>query len=324
MKTLDFYKQTSQFTFLGKYKEEAIDLWENKCNKSLKNLCWHLMNVTVHKEIIKKVISGYNIRNYGDFNYIDYTTPMCEDDVFLTASSMFCEIFRRDEKGFYLGRPTKHKLVLTCRYISVLTSAILRANGIPCRCRAGWAKYLRHDGQMVDHWVNEYWNEKENRWIMIDMDDLYDEDFSKYDLYIQNNISKEYLDIKGNQFITASEAWLIYRKDTKFLDSLKYDYTNCVEREVLKYLFLDFYAIMNFEANYKFFPMAFEKDFDSLTQSELEEIDELAILMYDVDSNFGKLKDLYDNTPKYRMLTSPLVPKNYFEPLIKSKGYTID
>ena len=33
---IDFYKQTSEFTYLGKYKDEAIDLWENKCERSLK------------------------------------------------------------------------------------------------------------------------------------------------------------------------------------------------------------------------------------------------------------------------------------------------
>ena len=125
--TIEFYKSTSEFTYLGKYKEEAIDLWENKCEKSLKKLCLHLMNVTVHRVIVQMALNGASIKEYGNFDYIDYTNPMSEDDIFLTSSAMFCEIFRRDEKGFYVGRPAEKRLNLTCRYISVLTSAILKA-----------------------------------------------------------------------------------------------------------------------------------------------------------------------------------------------------
>ena len=190
-KMLDFYKQTSMFTDLGKYKEDAIDLWENKCKKSLKELQHYLMSVTIHRVIIQQALIDGSAKyfEYGDLSKIDFKTPVCEDDIFLTATSIFNEIYRRDNKGFYFERPFENKLVLTCRYISVLTSAILKANGIPCRSRAGWARYLR-EGKCLDHWVNEYWNEKEQRWIMFDMDDLYDPDFMKYKLYAKNKISE--------------------------------------------------------------------------------------------------------------------------------------
>lgn len=321
-KIIDFYKQTSQFTYLGKYKEEAIDLWENKCQKSLKNLCLYLMNTTIHRVLIQKTLDGANLKDYGDFDFVDYKTPMCEDDSFLTATSMFSEIYRRDSKGFYIGRPISKRLIVTCRYVSVLTSAILKANGIPCRSRAGWAKYLRPTA-ILDHWVNEYYNEDEKRWIMFDMDDLYDADFADYKLYRENNIATEYLDLGPNQFCTASEAWLNYRKDAHNIDKFVYSPSSCIPREVLKYLFLDFMSIMNFEPNYKFIPMAFDKDFNTLTEKELAEVNYLATLMQDVDKNFDKLKELFDNTPKYRMLNSPLVSKEDFTQLINKKEYKI-
>lgn len=321
-KIIEFYKETSQFTYLGKYKEEAIDLWINKCDKSLKKLCLYLMNTTVHRVIVQMAINDQRVDDYGDFSYIDYKTPMSEDDIFLTASSMFCEIFRRDEKGFYIGRPVEKRLNLTCRYISVLTSAILKANGIPCRCRAGWARYLRKN-KCLDHWVNEYWNNEENRWVMFDMDDLYDRDYMNFRFYSENKIADEYLDFGKEQFYTAAEAWLEYRKDKNFINNFQYGSSKSLAKEVLKYLFLDFLSVMNFEVNYKFFPMAFNKNFDKLSDIELNEIDNLAKLMLNVDENFDEIKNLYDNNPKYRMLTSPLVDNDNFDSLIRKCNYDI-
>ena len=314
---LEFYKQTSEFTYLGKYKEEAIDLWQNKCKKSLKRLCLYLMNATLHRVIIQLALKGEEVKEYGNFDYIDFTTPMSEDDIFLTASSMFCEIFRRDEKGFYIGRPAQTRLNITCRYVSVLTSAILKANGIPCRCRAGWARYL-DEKRNLDHWVNEYWNEDEKRWVMFDLDDLYDRDYMKYDLYQKNKICTEYLDFGPSQFCSAAEAWLNYRQNSDFVKKLQYGSSLASAEYILKYLFLDFMAVMNFEVNYSFMPIAFNKDLKELTDKELKQLDKLANLMLDVDKNFDKIKKLYDNTPSYRMLNSPLVGKNNFKALIKN------
>jgi len=319
---IDFYRQFSEFTFLGKYKEDAIDLWKNKCSQDLKQLCHYIMNVTIHRVIVQMALNGENVEEYGNFDYINYKTLMSEDDIFLTAASIFCEIFRRDEKGFYLGRPAEERLNLTCRYISVLTSAILKANNIPCRCRAGWAKYLRKD-KCLDHWVNEYYNEKENRWIMIDMDDLYDEEYMNFNLYKENKICTEYLDFGSNQFYTAAEAWLNYRKDKNFINNFYYGTIKSQPEQLIKYLFLDFMALMNFEVNYKFVPMAFNKNIEYLSESELQELDYLATMLLDINKNFNKLKELYDKTPKYRMLNSPLVDNEDYSLLISNKGYKI-
>ena len=39
----------------------------------------------------------------------------------------------------------------------------------------------------------------------------------------------------------------------------------------------------------------------------MTELDKLANLMLDPDKNFYKLKDIFDNNKKYRVLNSPLV-----------------
>ena len=74
-------------------------------------------------------------------------------------------------------------------------------------------------------------------------------------------------------------------------------------------LFFDFHALMNDEISYRFFPPFLSNDtkFAQLTDEDLQELDELAYLMLDLDRNFYQLKKLFDNNKKYRVLNSPLV-----------------
>ena len=316
---IKFYKQTSEFTDVSRFYDDVINLWENKCKKSLKKLCLYLMNVTLHRVILQLSLKGNNLKEYGDFSYVDYTTPMSEDDILLTANAMLGEIFRRDPKGFYIGRPANTRINVTCRYVSILVSAILKTNGMSCRSRVGWARYLGNNIQ--NHWINEYYSETEQRWIMFDLDDLYDAEFTNLVTYKENKIAYEYLDIKENQFYTAANAWLEYRKNSNFINNFCVLSTTIDEKILVQNLFLDLYALMNMEYHYYTMPIAFDKA--KFSKNDLIEIDNLANLMLDPNSNFKKLQQIYLNTPKYRMLTSPLVKKENFSQIIRMKKYKI-
>ncbi len=69
---LEFYKQTSMFTDLGKYREDAIDLWGNKCKKSLKELLHYIMSITIHRVIIQEALrcGSEKYFEYGDLSNI--------------------------------------------------------------------------------------------------------------------------------------------------------------------------------------------------------------------------------------------------------------
>ncbi|MBR4270960.1 MAG: transglutaminase domain-containing protein [Clostridia bacterium] len=320
MDKIEFYKQTSQYTDIGRYKKDVTLLWEQKCNKSLKQLCLYLMNVTLHRVILQLSMKDNNLSEYGDFSYVDYTTPLSEDDIFLTANAMLGEIYRRDEKGFYLGRPANTRINVTCRYVSILTSAILKANNIPCRSRVGWARYL---GKYIqNHWINEYYSDKEKRWIMFDLDDLYDQEFTKLEMYRKNKIAYEYLDIRENQFYTSAQAWLEYRKNYNFIESFRVLNRKVDSKMLIANLFLDFYAIMNLEHHYYTLPIAFDKE--KYIEKDLKEADTIAKLLLEPNKNFEKLQQIFHDTPKYRMLTSPLVVKEDYSQLIVAKNYKID
>jgi hypothetical protein len=64
-------------------------------------------------------------------------------------------------------RPVEERMVGNCRYFSTLSCALLRHAGIPARARCGFADYFE-PGRHVDHWVTEYWDGAERRWIRID------------------------------------------------------------------------------------------------------------------------------------------------------------
>jgi transglutaminase-like putative cysteine protease len=84
---------------------------------------------------------------------------------------MLAELYRRDKKGFHHKRAESDKIILTCRYVSVLVASILKTKGIPCRVRSGFAPYFNLYGERAaDHWINEYWNAKKERWVAIDVD----------------------------------------------------------------------------------------------------------------------------------------------------------
>ena len=70
-------------------------------------------------------------------------------------------------------RPMESRVVGTCRDYSTLLSSIFRSQGIPARARCGFGTYFLPD-HFEDHWVCEWWNENEQRWVMTDaqLDDL--------------------------------------------------------------------------------------------------------------------------------------------------------
>ncbi len=315
---LDFYKQTSMFTNYGKYQAELIDLWINQAGQNLGKLSPLVQSVAVHRMIVQQVLDGKDMTAYGDFSYIDFKTPMSEDDILLTAPAMLAEIFRRDERGFYIGRSTESRINVTCRYVAVLVCAILKANGIPCRARAGWAHYFDASAKGTDHWVNEYWNGE--RWVMFDMDDLFN---SGYSLYQKNGIAEHFADFdtkRHDLFTTGAEMWLKYRENPDVLAGMQYGGVQAQPITLVEYLFFDLFSLMNYEVSYTFTPVAYSGriyDFWNFSHEKLASLDELARLLVEPDRNFGLIRQAYENTPEYRMVSSPLVGGSSFDKLQK-------
>ncbi len=283
---LNHYLKYSKYTYSGTFNDYFKSLPNN-----VKELRMLVSEQHIHKFKLARTLSRDDIEN--NFEYLN-----CIDDSLDTATAMTNEIFKLNPKGFLLNKPLKEKIVTTCRYMSILFASILKAKGIPTRCRAGFAPYIYED-YIVDHWVNEYFDSNLNKWIVIDaqvQDSI--KIFKQVDLC---NLEKE--------FDYPAKLWLKARSGK--LDNIdKYaKYSNEENLQVIaKQLFLDFFSLMNYELGYRHTPMfIYGNNFKNLTEKDFQEIDNLANLMLNPDENFNNLKSIFETNKKFRVLRTTYV-----------------
>jgi hypothetical protein len=109
-----------------------------------------------------------------------------------------------DERPLTAARPIEKRQVGNCRDFSLLLTAILRHQGRPARARCGFATYFIPD-HFEDHWVVEYWNAEQERWILVDaqLDDLQRKTLG---------VAFDPPDTPRDQFIIAGQAWRMCRE----------------------------------------------------------------------------------------------------------------
>jgi hypothetical protein len=77
--------------------------------------------------------------------------------------------------------------------------SMLREKGVPARARCGFGAYF-NPPNYEDHWVCEYWNGVERRWVLADPQ--FDDVWCK-----RLDIGHDVLDVPRDQFLVAAEAW---------------------------------------------------------------------------------------------------------------------
>lgn len=234
---LEHYRKTSTYTYAGAYGEYFRSLPDD-----IPMLGRLVCGQVIHRVTLKEGNTNANATLlYGDMDRYPWYRMRCEDDVLLTAPAMTAELFRMDGRGFVRDRKTEDKIVVTCRYVSVLMSAILKAKGIPARCRAGFAPYFR-EGVSMDHWINQYYSREEGRWITFDADGFYEESGMPLTQY----------DIPQENFDWAAQAYLAVRRGET--DGKQFLYADCLGTcslpALIRYLIYDFHALMNQELTY--------------------------------------------------------------------------
>lgn len=95
-------------------------------------------------------------------------------------------------------REPVRRVIGTCRHFAVMSCALLRYRGIAARVRCGFATYFQ-PGQGLDHWVTEYWQEGDGRWVRIDSEIL------------GQSILAAPEDLRVGEFLTGGEAWASFR-----------------------------------------------------------------------------------------------------------------
>ncbi|QKW11720.1 transglutaminase-like domain-containing protein [Verrucosispora sp. NA02020] len=115
------------------------------------------------------------------------------------AEELLAGIVGRDDRPPDVPRQPEQRLAGNCRHYTVLLVTVLRARGVPARARCGFGDYL-NAGRHEDHWVGEYWDAEQHRWIMVDaqLDDLQREMFG---------IDFDTTDVPRDRFLVAGDAW---------------------------------------------------------------------------------------------------------------------
>lgn len=287
-KILDHYLRCGTFTNPGEYRALFASLPD-----TVRGLSALVSHQIIHRITLQEGNTNANAdKRYGDMDLFPWHRLRCDDDVLTTAVAMTAELLRLDARGFVPDRKVEHKLVVTCRYVAVLVASILKAKGVPCRVRSGFAPYF-FDGSW-DHWINQYWDASQNRWVTIDADGFFDLGFDQYD-------------IPESKFDWAASTWLGIREGALDPDVFHNSCQSHGLEPVLWAVFDDFHSLMNNEILYLQLPSYVSRKFKTLSEEQFAEIDALARLMLDPDGNFDALVRLWETEKKFRILNGPLI-----------------
>ncbi len=288
---LDYYTKYSHATFPGCYADYLKSLPTSDIEK---------IGYLIRKSVIDAhALEIGNTQTNKDLRYGDMTKVpwyRCrEDDVFTTTSSMLSELFRRDPRGLTLECTEENSLIVSCRNVAILVASMLKTRGIPARVRSGFAPYFEYEdmkGCSWDHWITQYWNIVESRWISIDVD-VSIEPYIKFDPY----------DLPKDLFDFSADAWLRVRSG-KVNPGYFQNSGGTQGLVVIAWeLFYDFHCLMNNEPIYtNTVDMAFLKVFPTIKENDLREIDNLARLLQNPDENFEKLVRIFNSNRKFRII----------------------
>ena len=189
-------------------------------------------------------------------------------------------------------REPSERAVGVCRHFSVVATALLRAQGIPARARVGFGAYFER-GKFVDHWVVEYWNDAEDRWVLTD---------AQLDAVQTAALKPDFdtLDVPRDRFVIAGDAWRQCRSGAA--DPMTFGIMDMwglwfVAHNVL----LDFASLNNMEMLPwdDWGPSPQPGETPSAEACAL--FDRLAGLTLDADDRFAELRTLYEGDASLRV-----------------------
>jgi len=238
--TLDFYKNYSKYTDPGKYSY----LFENLPD-SLQDLCELIKCQFIHPIDLEP----YKKRIPENRHYEDHKFP--------SAEKLLAGLLALDSTGLTFERKFENRLVVTCRYHSILLASILKSRGMPVRLRYGFAPYLAPGTDLhIGHVICEVWNEKEKRWMYVDPD-------------------RKMVDFPRDEFETGNQTWTAFRAG-EVKDQNKYGVPDTWgEIMILGTIYQDLLSVMGYEVLYWEYPVTqyLGEDISTIDQQRLKMLD---------------------------------------------------
>ncbi|KAI9348111.1 hypothetical protein BDR26DRAFT_931186 [Obelidium mucronatum] len=143
-----------------------------------------------------------------------------------TAAALFGRVLAL-QGDLAAARAPGDRVVGCCRDATVLFVALAREKGIPARARSGFAAYFV-PGFLLDHVVAEVWDDKAQRWIMVDPE-MSDDWVCEH-----NGLRVDWCNLTPDQFITAPIAWKGLCDGSLPLDHMKFCVNPKIDLAILK------------------------------------------------------------------------------------------
>jgi hypothetical protein len=197
-----------------------------------------------------------------------------------------------DDCPLTVARPLEKRLVGNCRDFSVLLCAMLQHQGVPARTRCGFGAYFLPN-HYEDHWVCEYWNADQGRWVMVD---------AQLDAFQREvlGIPFDPCDVPRDQFVVGGKGWQMCRTGQADPDSFGiFDMHGLwfVRGDLVR----DFLALNQVEIlPWDGWGLAAARDED-LSAGDWALLDRIAALTAVDDPPFAEVRAVYENEARLRM-----------------------
>jgi hypothetical protein len=195
-----------------------------------------------------------------------------------------CEL---DDQPLTVSRSPRRRFIGCCRDFATLFCAILRSHNVPARVRCGFSTYFDRSF-CFDHWIAEYWNTEQQRWIGVDAE----MDAVKR---AHNQLTFNPCDVPSEQFLIAGQVWQACRSDT--LDPAHFGYEPAMSGMwvIRNYLLYDLACLNKVELTPWDFWGLSSIAYPELIEADLTLLDQVAALTVGSTAAFDATRSLYQN-----------------------------
>ena len=185
---LAYYSTPGVFTTLGSFAEQT-DALPNDIGK----MAHAVQMLVLH-------------RFWAQAYHVEVTPERDKEQGLHGAAAMLVQAMRLGPARIGEPRQPDNRVIGNCRHFSTMLCAFLRHKGVPARARCGFSAYFE-PGKYVDHWVCEYWNAGEGRWVQVD---------AQLDALQVGVVKPDFdpLDVPRDRFLVAGDVWLQIRAGT--------------------------------------------------------------------------------------------------------------
>ncbi len=237
-----------------------------------------------------RVVQGLLIHVFWAERYGLNLTKERQDEVQLrTTAQKLARLLQLDDGPLTQERSLEKRLVGNCRDFTVLLCAMLQHLGVPARGRCGFGAYFLPD-HYEDHWVCEYWNEDQQRWVLVD---------AQLDaLQLRSlGISFDPLNVPRDQFLVGGKAWQMCRSgraDPDKFGIFEWHGLWFVRGDLVR----DFLSLNKIELlPWDSWGMMAGPE-DALTTQDAEVLDRMAALTLAGNEAFEQVRTLYESDPR--------------------------